>query len=359
MATLIEGTRIYVPVFKVKLNKNFLPRESITGIEIEEDLEKPTLFRISLNEEINMDTQQFNWLDNDLIKPGTEAIISFGYAMSEKQGLIRGRIKALSPGFLSSGIPTLSIEGYDLSHDLQNSYKGFEGEDLTYSMVAQKIADNNKLKPDGVESADLTHPKVERRTNENDYATLRRLSSEIGFEFFVRDDILYFRQPRDNTSEEFTFEFRKNFISFNPRMTTASLANEVSVSSWYGKDKEDILETASISDIKNSMKIQDFDSIIEQSQGKKISVKMEGRVVRSKKEAKDLAITELKKRNKRFIEGSLECIGDPKLRPGITVKIEKVGKKFSGIYYVTRAKHSIGDGGYKTTLDVSIRRRIP
>jgi phage protein D len=353
MATVLSGSQIYAPDFYVMINGDkYPPRKSITGIEIEEDLEKPAMFRISMHEEINITTQKFTWLDDDRIKPGTELVINFGYTGLEKSGLIRGKIKALSPGFLSNGLSTLSIEGYDLSHDLQKTRVKFKDSKVTYSTVVKEIAKNNGLKTNGIESTEQDYPKVERKKNEKDYALIKRLSKEIGFECFVRNTTLYFRKPKDNIKGEVTFEFRKNFISFNPRMTSAVMVNEVKVTAWDSNKKETISENASINDIKSSVSVPDLDSIIEQSQGKKVKVKLEGRVVRSREEAKNLAIAELKRRNKGFIEGSIECIGDPQLQPGMTVNIEKVSKRFSGVYYVTKAKHSIGDGGYKTTLDV-------
>ncbi len=69
-------------------------------------------------------------------------------------------------------------------------------------------------------------------------------------------------------------------------------------------------------------------------------------------EAKDLAIAELKRRNNGFIQGTLEVAGDPALRPGITIDVLKVGVRFSGRYYVTQARHSLGEGGYRTTLEI-------
>jgi phage protein D len=355
MAALISGTDIYAPVFTVKLVETGvkLSRDSITGIEINEDLENPSMFKVSLNESFDYNTQEFEWLDNDSITPGTEVIIYFGYASAPgKSGLIRGRIKALSPGFLSSGITTLNLEGYDLSHDLQKTEGDLSYSKITYSNVAQKIARDNNLTFDGIETTIILHKKIERKRNEKDFALLKRLSNEIGHEFFIRDKTVYFRKPKDNKDGQITFEFRKNFISFSPRMTTANLVNEVRVTAWNKNDKESISETAVISDIQSSVGIPDLDSIAEQSQNRKIKVRLEGWVVRSREEAKTLAIAELRRRNRGFIEGSLECIGDPQLKPGMTINIKKVGKRFSGTYYITKARHVIGDSGYQTSLDV-------
>lgn len=356
MATPISGMDIYAPVFKIKQNsEEYPPKESILNIEIDENLETPAMFRISLNEELIIKTKKFRWLDDDKIKPGTEVEIVFGYASSKKQGMIKGKIKALTPGFQSTGNPTLSLEGYDFSHDLQKTAKEITKKAVTYSTIAQEIAQNNGLTAK-VDPTEKPHDKVERKKNEMDYGLLRRLSNEIGYEFFVRNKELHFRKPKDDIIGDFTFEFRKNFINFNPRMTTAALVNEVHVTAWNNKDKESISESATINDIKSSVGIPDFDSIVEKSQGAKIDVKLEGRLVRTQKDAKDLAKAELKRRNKGFIEGTLECIGDPQLRPGITVNIEKVGQLFSGVYYITKSTHTIGDAGYKTTI--TVRRSV-
>jgi uncharacterized protein len=350
---LIDGAKIYAPYFKITLNgEPYPPRESIIGVEIDEDLEKPTVFKMSLNESLDIKTQLFKFLDDEMLKPGAEVVINLGYAASEKPVFFRGKINSISPSFLSKGNFSLSVDAYDLSFDLQKTQTKFSDTDVTYSKIAAEIAKNNGLSPKGVEPTKITHPKVEREKNEKDFKFLQRLSSDIGYEFFVRDNVLYFREPKDNLKGQITFEFRKNFINFNPRMTTAKLVKEVNVTAWDGKKKEAISETASISEIKNTVGFPNFDSIVDQSQGGDPTIKMEGRAVHSREEAKTFAMAELKRRNKGFIGGSLGCVGDPKLRPGMTVNIIKVGKRFSGTYYVTKAKHSIGVGGYKTTLDV-------
>jgi phage protein D len=354
MATPIAGMDIYAPVFKVMINgvDEQRLRDSITGIDVDEDLENPGKFTISLNDILDIQTQKFKWLDNEYIAPGTEAAISFGYAGSlEKEGLIRGRIKALTPGF-SSGTQTLSIEGYDFSYDLKKTEGKMSFLKAKYSDVAESIASDNNLETGGIEDSKQKNEKIDRNKNEKDHAMLKRLAKDIGYEFFVRDRTLYFRQPDDRKKGTITFQFRNNFINFNPRMTTANLVNEVWVTAWNQKDKKKILEKAVINDIKSGIGIPDMDNFIEKSQGKKTIARMEGLVVRSREEAKALALAELKHRNNFFIQGSLECPGNPKLRPSMTVNIEKIGKRFSGVYYITKARHAIGDGGYKTTLEV-------
>ena len=53
-----------------------------------------------------------------------------------------------------------------------------------------------------------------------------------------------------------------------------------------------------------------------------------------------------------YISGPLECIGDPDIRPGKCIDIERVGKLFSGKYYIKSAKHTFDINGYRTSLEV-------
>lgn len=355
MTQLISSAEIYAPAFTVYWadSGEAVPKNEITGIEIDEDLENPGMFRIYFNEALDPRTQKFKWLDAKSISPGTMLVISFGYVSPRKESRITGRIRALSPGFFTGGPPTLTIEGYDLSHDLKKTHSEVNLNEVTYSDIARGIAEKNKLDSSGVEDSEMgPFRRVERKVNEKDYAFLKRLAESIGFEFFIRNRTLHFRKPTDERKGSMDFEYYKNIISFSPRMSAANVVNEVRVTAWNEKNKETISETAELNEIKSSIGIQGFADVVEESQGTRVSVKIEGRVVRSREEAKAIALSELKKRNMEFITGTLECVGNPDLRPGITVNITKVGERFSGVYYVTKSKHVLGDTGYKTTLEV-------
>ncbi|AGB49812.1 phage protein D [Methanomethylovorans hollandica DSM 15978] len=357
MAGLLIGPEIYVPSFTVKWEENNegIPKDDIIGVEIDEDLESPGMFKISFNEQFDLAKQQFKWLDDRRIEPGTRIMISFGYASApQEQGTIMGKIKAISPGFLSGGPQALIVEGYDLSHDLQKRQHKVKCDNVTYADVAREIAMKNDLSPAGVESDKLiVHPKIERKVDEMDYAFLQGLAKNIGFEFFVRNKTLYFRKPKDDLTANVSFTFNQNIISFSPRMSSANLVHEVRVTAWSEQEKKTISEKANIKEIESSIGIPDFSSIVEKAEGEKSSLKLEGRVVRSREEAKAIALSELKKRNMGFITGTLECAGNPQLRSGMTINIEKVGKCFfSGVYYVTKTRHVLGESGYKTTLEV-------
>jgi phage protein D len=356
MAVAISGYDIYAPVFTVSLTKigKDIPRESISGIEIDENLEAPAKFTISLNEVFNIDTQRFRWLDDDSISPGTEVALTFGYASKpEKQSLIKGKIKGINSSFVTTGPSTLTLEGYDNLHDMQKKNETkLSYEDMTYSDVVKEIATLNNLVPKNIDDTKIKQTIIQRKHNEKDYDFVKRLANTLGFEFFVRGNELYFREAQDKKNSKITFRLHNNLLSFSPRMTSANLVNEVQLHAYNANKKEPIIGKANINDLKSSVGIRDLDHIMEKSNSKDIIIRLEGKIVKDETEAKAIAMAELKRRNQTLIEGTLECIGDPLLRPGMTVNIEKVGERFSGVYYVKGAKHSISESGYKTILEV-------
>jgi len=347
MENKISASEIYAPAFSVQLGNNKIPKSEVARIKIEEDLEKPGICTISFNEFLDPDSQKFKWLDNESIAPGTDVLINFGYASSKTKGVFKGKIKALEPSFALGGVLTLDVQVFDLSHELQKTQNKVSSNDLTYLEVARELAGKNKLTFSEDGTSKLTsHQKAKRRVDENDYDFLKRLANEIGFEFFVRNNTLYFRKPPENKAPEFSFELHTNILSFSPRMSIANVLSEVMVTGW-NEEKTPISQTAGIKEIKSSFGFPDFEQVVDQA---KMTRKEEGKVVRSTGEAKEIALSELKRGNSNLITGTLECVGNEALRPGMTVNIEKVGKRFNGRYYITGATHTFGDNGYRTTL---------
>lgn len=78
--------------------------------------------------------------------------------------------------------------------------------------------------------------------------------------------------------------------------------------------------------------------------------------VESKAEAERFARAELHRANLKEVAGSLEMVGDTRLVAGSTVALDGFGG-FDGIYFITKATHSVG-AGYTTMIDLSTTRRV-
>jgi phage protein D len=75
--------------------------------------------------------------------------------------------------------------------------------------------------------------------------------------------------------------------------------------------------------------------------------------VESKAEAEAIAKAQLEALTLTYVTGEGMCVGRTDLRAGMVVKLEGLGKRFSGQYYVTATRHSYTPSrGYRTGFTV-------
>jgi phage protein D len=347
----LKGIEIYAPNFKLKMiDQNVtIPNGDITSLEIVEELNESGKFEISFNDVLDMKSQKFKWLDNKLILPGNLIDISLNYASISNDNKLTfiGRIKKITPQFAFNSNATLQVIGFDLSHDLKASQKGGTAFDKKkYSQIIEEIASANGLKTGNIQQTE-TVESVSKSSDQDDYKFIEKLTSEIGFEFFVRGKSLYFRKPKENEDASIIFTNGINILSFSPQISISTYVNEVECNNWDSNKKEKNSQTAKQEDI---IKDSSILNCLKNQKDKKII--LENKNVSSPEVAKILATAELKKRAENLITGTLESVGNPSIRPGMTVKVEKVGELFNGVYYVKKTTHSIKQKGYTTILEL-------
>jgi phage protein D len=353
----------YAPAFVIEIDGQRQEKleRAVIDLNIEDSIAEPGMFTMNLYESLDIKTQEFKWQDRDILDPasGKEVKIYIGYANSsekKKSPLITGSITALTPGFPATGIPTLSLQGLDHSFKLQKP--GSKGtrtfkEIKDYADIVKTIANENGL---GVGQIDPI-VKIESFTidsEKSDYSFLKWLADRFGYEFFVRNDKLYFRKPEDMGKEAITLAWGRELMSFSPRMSVAEVVSKVTVRGPDPKDRSKTIEgIASSSDLdfkeKGAKSAADY---IKSGQRSDAEAYMHDIPICSEEEAKAVAKAAMARKNNNFITGTCQCIGIPDVRPGTNVKIEGVGKRFNGIYYIKKATHSLGDGGYTTSLEI-------
>ncbi|MCO5382510.1 MAG: hypothetical protein NHB15_10810 [Methanosarcina barkeri] len=117
---------------------------------------------------------------------------------------------------------------------------------------------------------------------------MKRLASKINYEFFVREESLYFRKPKDSDDAKFTFTNGINIVSFSVEANTSAYVSEVQTNLWSSNQKEKSPQTAKQEEVGNS-----FGLDLTSQQGKKII--LENVNVSSAEEANARAVAELKK----------------------------------------------------------------
>jgi len=360
---------VYAPTFMIYMDGE--PQDelknAVISLDVDENLESSSMFTLNLNEGWDFKKQNFKWLDSELLSPekGMDVKIYIYYANHPieppEDPLFTGKIIALNPSFPSTGVPTLRVQGYDHSFNLKKLKIGdvqIEKKDSYESLIGKIVPKEQELIFGEIDSKIKPCRKITPHREYSVYDFLSWLAKRIGYEFFVRNKKIYFRDPmnqKEDPNKMKVLNWGKELISFNPRLSTAGIVSKVTVrGSNHYNPSELIVGTAKPKDIEsNEPKTKKMQKLVEEY-GNTLT-KSEIEIIKNipvcnSEDAKAVAKALLSEMNNSLIEASCECIGDPELKSGTTVNISGIGKRFSGKYYVTSVKHSIGDG-YTTSFE--------
>jgi uncharacterized protein len=351
----LETASFYAPRFEIEIESSMVSAnlsKSIIDVSVDERLNEGATFSITVHDEFDMETQEFVWLDDPLFEVGNTVKIKFGYE-SNLEPLMTGNITSLEPSFFAGEAPTLTVKGQDLSYDsLKRKSPEKTFLNMSYSDIAQAVGGEAELSVE-VDSTEKYEHSVRKNADESYYAFLERLAEEEGFQLRIDGDTLYFKKPEDDKAEILTLQLGKDIISFRPNMNTANLYAEVEVRGYNSADPgTPIVGTATAGSERTQEGGGETASQVAQrchGDSKKVITNI---IVNSVNHANAIAQAALNKLSDGFIEGDVESIGIPQIRPGVCIKLEKMGERFSGKYYVKSAEHTINNNGYRTRFTV-------
>lgn len=339
-----------VPDFLVRVKGNDLSAKAIaatSAISVYESLEMPGMFTLRL---VNWDAAklQVTWSDDALFSEGNEVEIRLGYIDQLKTVLV-GEVTGLEPEFCTGEISMLTVRGYDRRHRLMRGQKVRSFAKMKDSDIAQKIAREAGLIADVQDSKVVLEYVLQH--NQTDLEFIQERAWRIGYEVFVDNKTLVFRPRQLSQKEILTLSLDKNLLEFYPRLTTLSQVEKMEVRSWNSQEKKVIVGQANLG--KESARLGDSAS------GPEISKRVFGQSgsaivdwpVSSQAEADKVALGSFNEMALAYITGDGVCVGQADLRAGTVVRVEGLGKRFSGLYYVTSTTHSYDSlQGYSTAF---------
>ena len=350
------------PAFQVTVNGAKLAADvskNVMQLSVTQQLDRPDSFNLTLANPY----PEMRWThtgDSDLFKEGGAIKIELGY-VDQLELMFDGEITSISPTFPASGTPTLGIQGYSRMHRLMGSAQTRTFQDATDTQIVQQIAGDAGLTAE-CEDTETTHPYV-IQCGKTDMVFLREMAESIRFELVVEGKKLIFRKPREAEAKACTLVWghpRESFApgslvvplkSFNPRMNTVGQPAAVNVRGHDG-NKQEIVGRAGSGDEDAAGGGETGADATAAAFGQRREQVQVASPVASQAEADQRARADYNRRSSEFVEGSAATFGVPYLRAGRKVEIQGIGKRFSGEYYVTRATHSLGGGGYQTNLNV-------
>src|SRR5262249_7636722 len=150
---------------------------------------------------------------------------------------------------------------------------------------------------------------------------------------------LHFQPSLTSRTPSYELNYGSTLLEFQPNLTTAKQVGEVTVRGWDAVHKQKIEETVTRKDLK--LKIEPS---VESSFNQRKEV-LATVPIRTKEEAKQLALQTLTNIAKDMVKGTGSTLGLPDLRSGNRVDLGGLGVRFSKTYFVTATTHSISDSG--------------
>ncbi|MEO5841409.1 MAG: phage baseplate assembly protein V [Acidimicrobiales bacterium] len=364
-------------------------RRKLVHTVVDAHLHLPDMFEIAFDDS-----------DNEMlgdVKIGSTVEI-FGGAASNTMAskLIAGEVTSIEGDYEGHVMHTI-IRGYDKSHRFQRISRTRTFVDMSDADIAKKIALDAKFSPKDItiDDGQTTHKHMSQ-VAQTDWDFLKQRAHEIGFETGVANGKFYWRKA--SKAEEggaagglssfvplpggaLTLTFKKNLISFRPRVSSSGQVTDVEVRVWDPESASVVVGSAPIKTSTAKLKhdpaklAQAFPSspiptitlpkipgmpdfgLAPSASARLLVDRPLHRGSSAQTAADEVAKGYAEQIGSTFAEAEGVAYGDGEIQPGKAVTIEGVPEEFKGSWVVTNARHSFvpDEGGFRTRFVVSGR----
>ena len=263
------------------------------------------------------------------------------------KSLFKGEITALEPAFHKDAPPTFTVRGHDKRHRLLRQRRTRTFTNMKDSEIADKVASEAGLGSE-VETTKVKNQYVIQR-NQTDLDFLLERAQRIGFEVVVDDKTLRFRSRAIDRKEIITLRRDVELLEFLPRLSTIGQVGEIVVRGWDPSKKKEIVGRSKSGQKNTTMGGKTSGpSTVQKSFGDDAGITVDA-PVQTQEDADDFAQGLFSEMALGYVRAEGICVGEPKLRAGCNVQVEGIGRRFSGLYYVTSVSHKYSPrSGYRT-----------
>lgn len=283
-------------------------------------------------------SHSFNSSVMDQLVLGNLLKVKLGYSSSMEQ-IFTGFIYAVKVDF--SDMATLSVTALDVRRVMEDSVKkAVSWKYTTYSEIFSQVMQPYKKLYSKLIVDQTTSNAVPAITqNESDLAFCKRLATEGNREFFVFDDVVYFRRKSKKAAVT-TLTWGKDLISFSKESIYVN--QKVTILGMKKDGKEQVSATAEVKTDSKVKQVVSGDTGQTQS-----SPTSDSKDKAAEKAAKKAAALKKKKQS-----GQGTCVGLPQLLPGRSVTITGLESRLNGDYRIDSVSHSFGSDGFQTSFGI-------
>lgn len=332
--------KVKVPKFVVKYNGKDITadlQDSLLSVEYTDKTENN-----SDEIQISVEDSAGNWRGPWYPSKGDTLSLEFGY---EDSGLINAGAFNIDEIELGGPPDVVRIRGlaagFNKAVRTRNS-KAFENQSL--KQIAEAVAKNHGFTVVGT-IANVRFSRV-TQNRENDLEFLRRIASEYGHIFSVRENKLVFTSIYDIEKGKPVLSVdRTELLNYSIKDKTSQVFKNAQVKYHDPTDKE--VKEYKTTENKNA----DGESVTDTTQADTLEIRTKAE---NKSQAEMKAKAALYHHNSKQQEGSLTVSGNPLLVAGNNMELTGMGT-MSGKYHIMESRHRIDKGGGYTT-DLSVKR---
>ena len=324
-------------------------------MEVHSTVGMPSMFHMVIGDYLDDKEKEYHFLDSSTFRIGKKVEI-FGLKSDDgtPYSLIEGSISAIEPDFRQNGTLQLHIRGFDASVSLSQGKKSNTYLKKTDSQIIKAIATGNRL----TAMVDSTTQKREHVTqlNQTDWEFIQQLAARNGMKIYYQKDKLHCKKIDSMSSATVTLNWGGNLGSFRPRMSALGQKSTYTTTGWDTKTKQKISSkssTATTTAFRDIGARTTGGSSLKDVTGSKAKSAAINLFADSSSDLAEASKSALLEYESNFVQAEGECIvGEPKLLAGTVVKIEDVGKTFSGKYFITEARHEFEGGQYHVSFSI-------
>ena len=312
--------------------------EALRRVEIDRSLHLPGMATIEIVD------SELKWVDDTSIAVGAEIEISFksnrqidGEAAPESL-VFKGVISAHEPEYVSQDqYCIMVIRAYDRLHLLHRGTGTKTFLNSTDSDVASSVIGEAGLSAQ-VQSTSTTHDHI-FRGDLSSYEFLQQLARRNGFIVLFDGGSVHWKPADALNFATVTAEYGKDLIEFRPVLSSTGQVNEVSVQGWDPAQKTVVTATVTSPTLAPTSTGEKRGPALAQSAFNSSKLHI-GSHHSKQPVAQAIATATLNRFAASDMTAEGILFGNPAIKPGGKLVVQKVGTRFSGTYLVTRVRHT-------------------
>lgn len=364
-----DGTAMVQATVYVGVGRRPLAAEladSIVRVVVDQQLRLPGMFELVFDDRGGLD-RLFSQL-----AIGTEIGIAAASPMrpGDPRMLMIGEVTAIEAEYGETAFVT--VRGYSQEHRLQRARRSRTFVNMSDADIARKVARDASLTIGEITPSRVVHEHV-GQVNQTDWEFLAGRAAAIGADFGVAQGKFFFGDRRVGAPVRLTL--LSNLIAFAPRITAGNLAREAEVRVWDPLAAKMVSERAAVAVTGTAVgtrlpptvaKVNDRPPAAARGgragadlgpkpsdQATVLGDRPVGTGSGIGPAARAWAAGLADRLGGTFAEAVGESIGDPWLSVGRIADIGGVAAPFAGRWKITRARHELVDGRYRTRFEVT------